>query len=61
MRVLIVEDQPKLAALLARGLREEGYAADVAERGEDALWMAGSARYDVILLDIMLPDRKSVV
>src|SRR5690348_6680319 len=55
MRVLIVEDQPKLAALLARGLREEGYAADVAERGEDALWMAGSAPYDVILLDIMLP------
>ena len=38
--MLIVEDQPKLAALLARGLREEGHAADVAERGEDASWMA---------------------
>jgi two-component system, OmpR family, response regulator len=55
MRVLIIEDQPKLAALLARGLREEGHAADVAERGEDALWMAPAAAYDAIVLDIMLP------
>jgi two-component system OmpR family response regulator len=55
VRVLIVEDQPKLAALLARGLREEGHAADVAERGEDALWMAPATPYDAIVLDIMLP------
>jgi two-component system OmpR family response regulator len=55
VRVLIVEDQPKLAALLARGLREEGHAADVADRGEDALWMAPAAQYDAIVLDIMLP------
>ncbi len=55
MRVLIVEDQPKLAALLARGLREEGHAADIAERGEDAAWMALAARYDAIVLDLMLP------
>jgi two-component system OmpR family response regulator len=55
VRVLIVEDQPKLAELLARGLREEGHAADVADRGEDALWMARAASYDVIVLDIMLP------
>ena len=55
MRLLIVEDQPKLAQLLARGLREEGHAADVAGRGEDALWMAGAAPYDVIVLDLMLP------
>ncbi len=55
MRVLIVEDQPKLAALLARGLREEGHAADVADRGEDALWMAAAAPYDVLVLDINLP------
>ena len=55
MRVLIVEDQPKLAALLARGLREEGHAADVAARGEDALWMAPAAAYDAVVLDIMLP------
>jgi two-component system OmpR family response regulator len=55
VRVLIVEDQPKLAALLARGLREEGHAADIAERGEDAAWMSLAARYDAIVLDIMLP------
>jgi len=55
VRVLIVEDQPKLAALLARGLREEGHAADIAARGEDVLWMAPAAAYDVIVLDIMLP------
>jgi two-component system OmpR family response regulator len=55
VRLLIVEDQPKLAQLLARGLREEGHAADVAGRGEDALWMAGAAPYDVIVLDLMLP------
>jgi two-component system OmpR family response regulator len=55
VRVLIVEDQPKLAALLARGLREEGHAIDVAGRGEDALWMAPAAPYDAIVLDVMLP------
>jgi len=54
MRVLVVEDQPKLAGLLARGLGEEGHAADIAERGEDALWMAQSAPYDAIVLDVML-------
>ena len=55
MRALIVEDERKLAALLRRGLREEGYAADVAVRGEDALWMATATEYDAIVLDVMLP------
>jgi len=55
MRLLVVEDEPKLAALVARGLREEGYAVDVAGRGEDAVWMAQAAQYDAILLDVMLP------
>ena len=55
MRVLVVEDEPKMAALVARGLREEGHAADVASRGEDALWMASAAPYDAIVLDVMLP------
>jgi two-component system OmpR family response regulator len=55
MRVLVVEDEPKMAALVARGLREEGHAADIAARGEDALWMAGAAPYDAIVLDVMLP------
>jgi two-component system OmpR family response regulator len=55
MRVLIVEDEIKLADLLRRGLREEGTAADVAETGEDALCMAEATEYDVIVLDVMLP------
>ena len=55
MRVLLVEDEPKMAALLARGLREEGHAADIAVRGEEALWMAQGAPYDAIVLDVMLP------
>jgi len=55
MRLLVVEDEPKLAALVSRGLREEGYAVDVAGDGEDALWMVHAATYDAILLDVMLP------
>jgi two-component system OmpR family response regulator len=55
MRVLVVEDEKKLANLVSRGLREEGHAADVAHRGEDALWMARAVEYDAIVLDIMLP------
>ncbi|MGI8623777.1 MAG: response regulator transcription factor, partial [Solirubrobacteraceae bacterium] len=55
MRVLIVEDKVKMAGLLRRALQGEGLAADVAVRGEDALWMAGSTRYDAVVLDIMLP------
>ena len=55
MRVLVVEDERKLAELLARGLREEGHAADLADRGEEALWMAQAVPYDAIVLDVMLP------
>ena len=55
MRVLIVEDEVKMASLVRRGLREEGLSADVAIKGEDALWMAGSTQYDTIVLDVMLP------
>src|SRR4051795_10753828 len=55
MRVLVVEDEAKMASLLRRGLREAGFAVDVAERGEDALWMAGAHPYDAIILDVMLP------
>jgi two-component system, OmpR family, response regulator len=55
MRILIVEDEVKLASLIRRGIREEGLLADVAIKGEDALWMAGSSEYDVIVLDVMLP------
>jgi two-component system, OmpR family, response regulator len=55
MRLLVVEDEERLAALLARGLREEGHAVDVSGRGEDALWMARAVAYDAIVLDVMLP------
>jgi two-component system OmpR family response regulator len=55
MRILIVEDEPKLAGLIRSGLGERGLAVDVAESGEDALWMAGSTPYDAIVLDVMLP------
>ena len=56
MRILLVEDQPKLARLLQRGLREEAVTADVAANGHDGLWLAGENPYDVLVLDVMLPD-----
>jgi two-component system OmpR family response regulator len=55
MRVLVVEDELRMASLIRRGLTEEGLAADVAPNGEDALWMAQSHEYDAIVLDVMLP------
>ncbi len=55
MRILIVEDETKIAGLLRRGLAEEGHAADVATRGEDALWMSRATNYDAVVLDVMLP------
>jgi two-component system, OmpR family, response regulator len=55
MRALVVEDEPKMAALLRRGLVEDGYAADVAGTGEEALRMARAVPYDAIVLDVMLP------
>ena len=55
MRVLIVEDEAKMADLVRRGLAEQGAVADAVARGEDALWMAGATAYDAIVLDVMLP------
>jgi two-component system OmpR family response regulator len=55
MRVLIVEDDVRMAAAVRRGLRSESVVADVAIRGEDALWMAGSTEFDAVVLDVMLP------
>jgi two-component system, OmpR family, response regulator len=55
MRVLVVEDEPKMAHLLQRGLGKEGVVADLAASGEDALWMARASEYDAIVLDVMLP------
>jgi two-component system OmpR family response regulator len=55
MKVLIVEDRPKMADLLRRGLRGEGITVDMAPTGEDALWMVSATRYDGVVLDVMLP------
>jgi two-component system, OmpR family, response regulator len=55
MRLLVVEDDPKMAGLIRRGLLEEGHAADVARAGADAVWMAQAVEYDAIVLDLMLP------
>jgi len=55
VRVLIVEDEPKLASLLRKGLTAQGLAADIASDPDDAMWMATATAYDVITLDVMLP------
>lgn len=55
MRVLVVEDEKRLAEGLRNGLEAEGFAADLARNGIDGLWMAREHPYDVIILDIMLP------
>jgi len=55
MRVLLVEDEPHAAQVLAKGLREQAYAVDVAGDGEAALFQAGTSDYDALILDLMLP------
>ncbi|WP_109508532.1 response regulator transcription factor [Nocardioides speluncae] len=56
MRVLVVEDEVKMAGLLRRGLAEEGYAVDVVGTGADGVWAGTENPYDAIVLDVMLPD-----
>ena len=56
MRILVVEDEVKMAGLLKRGLEEEGYAVDVANTGANGLWAATENEYDALVLDLMLPD-----
>ena len=57
MRVLLVEDEPSAARVLAKGLREHTYAVDVAADGETALFQVGTTDYDAVILDVMLPVR----
>ena len=57
VRVLVVDDEPKMAQLLKRGLSEEGHVVDLAPDGEEAIWLAGAHDYDAIVLDVMLPGR----
>ena len=56
MRVLVIEDEPKLAALISEGLREEGYAVDATASGSEAIWFATEYEYDAVLLDLGLED-----
>jgi two-component system OmpR family response regulator len=57
MKILLVEDDKKIATLVKRGLDGEGYTVDVAFDGVDGMWLATEGSYDLILLDIMLPNR----
>jgi two-component system, OmpR family, response regulator len=56
MRLLVVEDSPKMASLLRRGLTEQGYAVDIVSTGVDAVWLATEQSFDAIILDVVLPD-----
>lgn len=60
MRILVVEDDKKVASFLEKGLREEGYAVDVAHDGDDGLVKARIHEYDLLLLDVMLPGRSGL-
>jgi len=55
VRVLVVEDSARLRTYVSKGLRQAGYAVDVADDGEEGLWMAETIDYDVVVLDLMLP------
>ena len=57
MRVLLIEDEPRVARFIAKGLREQSYAVDIARDGEAALYKAGIDDYDLIILDVMIPLR----
>src|SRR5262245_65029920 len=57
VRILLVEDEPPAAQVLARGLREQAYAVDVAADGDAALFQVSTTDYDAIILDVMLPAK----
>lgn len=61
MRILVVEDDAKIAAAVRRGLEAEGFTVEVAENGDDGWWMATEGSFDLIVLDIMLPGRNGYV
>lgn len=60
MRILLVEDDSRVASFIRRGLREEQYTVDVAKDGEDALFLAQTGEYDLVILDLMLPKRNGL-
>lgn len=57
VKVLLIEDDVKIARAVSRGLRAEGFTVDTAGRGDDGLWLAAEGSYDLIVLDILLPGR----
>ena len=57
MRLLLVEDEPRVAAFIAKGAREQGYAVDIASDGEEALYKASITDYDLFILDVMIPRK----
>src|SRR5438874_1147723 len=57
MRILVVEDEKKVASFIQKGLQQEGYAVDTENNGEDAIQTAISFDYDLLILDLMLPGR----
>jgi DNA-binding response OmpR family regulator len=60
MRILVVEDEKKVASFLQKGLREEGYSVDVAHDGDDGLLKALVNEYDLLLIDVMLPGKSGI-
>src|SRR5262245_60879569 len=60
MRVLVVEDEKKVASFIKKGLQQEGYAADIVYDGEEAIQNAISFDYDLVVLDLMLPKRSGL-
>jgi two-component system copper resistance phosphate regulon response regulator CusR len=60
VRILIVEDEPKVAAALQQGLESEAYSVSVANNGEEGFFLASSEQFDLIILDIMLPRRSGI-
>ena len=60
MRILVVEDEPKTAAFLSKGLREHSFIVDIATRGDDALHLSRTVAFDLIILDVMLPGLDGV-
>ena len=60
MRILVVEDEKKLASFIKRGLKEKGYAVDVASNGNDGLFQASEIPYDLVILDVMLPGKDGI-
>lgn len=60
MRILVIEDEKKVASFIQRGLKEEKYAVDVVFNGDDALYLADINTYDLIILDIMLPGKDGI-